>query len=71
MYENDLFIYLSFQLIKRWKLRWFTLHEDALKCYPKGDNSVVLETIPLQGASVVCPCYDEAEVNIEVNNLLP
>ena len=38
-------------------------------CYPKGDKSVVIETIPLQGASVVCPCYDESELNLEVGSL--
>lgn len=34
-------------------------------CHPKRDKSVVIETIPLQGASVVCPCYDEPDVNVE------
>ncbi|XP_053377974.1 pleckstrin-like [Mercenaria mercenaria] len=52
-------------LIKRWKIRWFTLHEDELRCHPKRDKSVVIETIPLQGASVVCPCFDEPDVNVE------
>ncbi|KAH3819609.1 pleckstrin-like [Dreissena polymorpha] len=52
-------------LIKRWKMRWMILHEVELKCFLKRDKTVLVETIPLQGASVICPCYDEPEVNIE------
>ncbi|XP_052780439.1 pleckstrin-like [Mya arenaria] len=57
--------YLLKWLIKRWKLNWFTLNEDELRCFIKRDKSVLIESIPLQGASVVCPCYDEPEVNID------
>jgi len=55
-----------FQLVKRWKLYWFALQEEELCCYLKGDKSVLIEAIPLQGASVLCPCYDDPNVNIEV-----
>ncbi|WAR26679.1 PLEK-like protein [Mya arenaria] len=60
--------YLLKWLIKRWKLNWFTLNEDELRCFIKRDKSVLIESIPLQGASVVCPCYDEPEVNIDTSN---
>ncbi|VDH96606.1 pleckstrin-2-like [Mytilus galloprovincialis] len=46
---------LRLEQSKKWKIRWFTLEEDQLVCHPKRDRYVVIDTINLHGASVVCP----------------
>ncbi|KAK3587575.1 hypothetical protein CHS0354_004867 [Potamilus streckersoni] len=52
-------------LDKKWKICWFVLLEDKLTCHDKKDKSLLLDTIPLQGASVVCPCLHEPEINTD------
>ncbi|KAL5015065.1 hypothetical protein ScPMuIL_009335 [Solemya velum] len=51
--------YLLKQSNRRWRVRWFILQEDEICCHPKRHREIVLETIPLRGCSVVCPCLEE------------
>ncbi|KAK6175547.1 hypothetical protein SNE40_013990 [Patella caerulea] len=48
---------------KRWKVRWFTLEEEVLSCYHKTKKNVMIETFPLKGCAIVCPCLDEPGLN--------
>ncbi|XP_062582778.1 pleckstrin-like [Saccostrea cucullata] len=49
---------LRYEPSKRWKLRWFALLEEQLVCTHKLHHSMVVDIIPLEGASVVCPITD-------------
>nr|XP_034307062.1 pleckstrin [Crassostrea gigas] len=49
---------LRYEPNKRWKLRWFVLLEEQLVCTHKLHHSMVVDIVPLQGASVVCPITD-------------
>ncbi|KAH9505017.1 hypothetical protein Btru_061435 [Bulinus truncatus] len=50
---------------RKWKARWFVLSEDQLSCHHKKNKSLVINTLPLQGCSVVCPCPEYSDFNTQ------
>ncbi|CAL1531704.1 unnamed protein product [Lymnaea stagnalis] len=50
---------------KKWKARWFVLSEDHLSCHHKKNKSVIINSLPLQGCSIVCPCPEFADFNTQ------
>ncbi|XP_005098889.1 pleckstrin [Aplysia californica] len=53
------------KLNKKWKARWFVLSEDQLSCHQKKNKSVIINSLPLYGCSIVCPCHDVSDLNTQ------
>ncbi|KAK6995069.1 pleckstrin [Biomphalaria glabrata] len=50
---------------KKWKARWFVLSEDQLSCHHKKNKSLIINSLPLQGCSIVCPCPEYLDYNTQ------
>ncbi|XP_059157927.1 pleckstrin-like [Physella acuta] len=50
---------------RKWKARWFVLSEDELSCQHKKNKSITINSLPLQGASVISPCPHIQDYNTQ------